>query len=136
MIQRGVTEIASIYEPIHTEWPTTRTGEVSSLAAAYLANSVTFINQMSESFIENTYSSVRNKVDQTEAWRMVASGVKALFMWLREVRLTAQAANQLHGDKIAITLEILWASGQCHMRMKHIMKDNFRNHQAVSTALN
>ena len=67
---------------------------------------------------------------------MVASGVRAMFMWLREVRLTAQAANQLHLDKIGITTEVLWASGQCHMRMKEIVKANFCNHQVVATAIN
>ena len=67
---------------------------------------------------------------------MVASGVRAMFMWLREVRLTAQAANQLHMDKIAVTTEVLWANGQCHMRMKEIVKSNYRNHQVVSTAIN
>ena len=86
--------------------------------------------------MENTYANVNGKVESTEAWRMVASGVRAMFMWLRDVRITAQAANQLHTDKIAITAESLWASGQCHMRMKEIMKANFRNHQVVATALN
>ena len=111
-----------IYEPIHYDWLVSRSPEVSSLAAAYLSNSVNFTNKLSESFVENTYASVRNKVEETEAWRMVASGVRAMFMWLREVRITAQSANQLHADKISVTTEILWASGQCHMRMKEIMK--------------
>ena len=45
-------------------------------------------------------------------------------------------ANQLNNDPISITTEILWATGQCNMRMKQIMRDNFRNHQVVATALN
>lgn len=136
LIQRGVNEASALYEPIHYEWATTRSSEVSSLAAAYLSHSVNFINKLSETFIENTYASVRNKVEADEAWRMVASGVRAMFMWLREVRITAQSANQLHMDKVAVTAEVLWASGQCHMRMKDIMNSNFRNHQVVATALN
>ena len=67
---------------------------------------------------------------------MVASDVKAMFLWLREVRLTAQAANQLHVNKAVVTTEFLWASGQCHMRMNALMQASFKNHPVISTALN
>ena len=76
--------------------------------------------------MEGTYTTNKEKVDLMEACKMVVSGVKQLFVWLYELRLIVQVTNQLHThDKIAITIEELWASVQCHMRMKKIDAGEF-----------
>ena len=58
-----------------------------------------------------------------------------IHIYVVEVRLTAQAANQLQLDNITGTT-VLWASGKYHMRTKDIVKTNYRNHQVVAMALN
>ena len=70
-----------------------------------------------------------------EAWLLVCSAVKAMYRWMREVRVSAGEALD-HSDKLEATVDILWVTGLCHTRMHELTLAEFRHHHIVSTSLN
>jgi len=66
---------------------------------------------------------------------LVCSAVKVIFRWLEEVRSpAAEALSQF--DRVETATDILWATGQNHMRMHELILADFWHHQVVATTLN
>ena len=88
-------------------------------------------------FMELWYKQLQatSDADDVEAWLLVCSAVKAMYRWMREVRVSAGGALD-HGDKLEATVDILWATGLCHTRMHELTLAEFRHHHIVSTSLN
>ena len=73
--------------------------------------------------------------DGPEAWLLVCTAVKAIYRWFKEVRVFGEDALDAD-DKHEATVDVLWATGLCQMRMAEMKAADFRNHHVVSTALN
>ena len=58
-----------------------------------------------------------------------------MFKWLGVVRMGAASAKS-HTNRIDQMAEVIWATGQCNMRMLELINDGFRHHGVMSSALN
>ena len=108
-----------------------------TVASLFLARSISFVQKLMTNFMEKWYRQLQqtSSSDSKEAWSLVCSAVKAVFRWLEEVRSPAAEALSQY-DRIETATDILWATGQSHVRMQELILADFRHHQVVATALN
>ncbi len=101
-----------------------------------------FANTFFCTFVDELYSELRSassaSTSQKESWLLVASVIRSVFSYFREVRSEAQGAESLgmYGTKQEQCGLILWATAQCQMRMQEPMDKNFRDHPVVACAMN
>ncbi len=99
------------------------------LASAFLSNSVSFVEQLIYSFMGEMYQELKmtSGAKEEEAWNLVTTAVSKMFKWLRVVRKSASSAKN-HGNRIDQMAEVIWATGQCNMRVLELTNDGFRHH--------
>ena len=111
--------------------------EALSLATSFLSNSVSFAEQLIDSFMGELFCELKKTsgAKEEEAWNLVTTAVSKMFKWLRVVRKGAASAKN-HNNKVDQLAEVIWATGQCNMRMQELTQDGFRHHGVMSSALN
>ena len=135
-ITKGLIDKSKTLETNIDTWFTPGTPP-HTVALAFLAKSISFIEKLSANFMEKWYRQLQttSSADGKESWLLVCSAVKAIFCWLQEVRSPAAEALSQY-DRLESTTDILWATARCQMRMRELMMADFRHHQVVATALN
>ena len=135
-ITKGLIDKSKTLETNIDTWFTPGTPP-HTVALAFLAKSISFIEKLSANFMEKWYRQLQttSSADGKESWLLVCSAVKAIFRWLQEVRSPAAEALSQY-DRLESTTDILWATARCQMRMRELMMADFRHHQVVATALN
>ena len=108
-----------------------------TLAMGFLHQSERFILKLMSGFMELWYKQLQatSDADDVEAWLIVCYAVQAIYHWMREVRVSAGGVLD-HGDKLEVTVDILWATELCHTKMHELTLAEFRHHHIVSTSLN
>ena len=69
------------------------------------------------------------------SWGLVTTGVSNMFKCLWVVRLGAASAK-IHTSKVDQMAEVIWATGQCNMRMLELTEVGFKHHEVMLSVLN
>ena len=111
--------------------------EALCLATSFLCNSVAFAEMLIDSFMGELFGELKatSGAKDDEAWGLVTTVVSKMFKWLRVVRMGAASAKS-HTNRIDQMAEVIWATGQCNMRMQELTEVGFKHHGVMSSALN
>ena len=78
----------------------------------FLSNSVSFVEQLIDSFMGDLYQELKmtSGAKEDDAWNLVTKAVSKMFKWLRVVRKSSSSAKN-HSNRIDQMAEVIWPIG-------------------------